>query len=209
MNDNGSGRQEYGKEAVERARKSELTNIYAESPLDYAFGVIYQITDWTPSQGTVDFSAGFGDTISFSLTKQAREYMDIDSVDYSSDAYSYGEYAGYAHGAFAGFAHFGRHAWNVGVKKFFWDKRTYGSVQRQWSQAVGGYKGKYELHHWFTPQSFGGTSAGWNIVTTSSKLNRAMGNGGWLFNVYKTSIIGVNTTAISGATAPLWNYDFD
>lgn len=61
--------------------------------------------------------------------------------------------------------------------------------QRKWSEAVGGYLGKYQLHHWFKPQSVGGTSAGWNLVSVSSWLNQTMSDGGVHFNLFRASMI--------------------
>lgn len=70
------------------------------------------------------------------------------------------------------------------------DRRTYSTVQRIWSRRVGGYKGQYELHHWFTPQSSGGTSAGWNLVAISPRLNRMMSDGGLAYDAFKAVFIG-------------------
>lgn len=61
----------------------------------------------------------------------------------------------------------------------YYDPRTYGTVQRKWSKSVVGYKGKYELHHWFTSQSFGKNNAGWNLVPLSRGFNNAMRNKGF------------------------------
>jgi hypothetical protein len=61
----------------------------------------------------VDFSAGFGDTVSLGLTAYIRNQWDIGSVDYMSRSYRYGEYGGVANslgmgaGLFTGAARFG------------------------------------------------------------------------------------------------------
>lgn len=73
-------------------------------------------------------------------------------------------------------------------------------MQQIWSESVGGYKGSYELHHWFTPQSLGGTSAGWNLVAVSPWLNNAMSDGGLLYNAFKAAMIGGHLAA--AGTAP-------
>ncbi|MDB0568778.1 RHS repeat-associated core domain-containing protein [Ralstonia solanacearum] len=141
-------------------------------------------------QGWVDGAAGFGDTISWGATGLVRELGNIGSVNKCSSAYTVGEAAGVLWGLAWGGATVGRHAANVGEAKFLADTRKYGTVQRAWSSSVGGYKGKYELHHWLIPQSAGGTSAGWNLVTVSPGLNRAMSDGGLLFDAFRASVIG-------------------
>jgi hypothetical protein len=50
-----------------------------------------------------DFSAGWGDLVSFGLTAQARELWDIGAVDRSSDAYSSGEAFGFVNVALTGY----------------------------------------------------------------------------------------------------------
>jgi hypothetical protein len=64
---------------------------------------------------------------------------------------------------------------------------------------VGGYKGKYELHHWFTPQSGGGSNAAWNYITTSAWLNRRMGDGGKLYNAFKASVFTMYASPVPTA----------
>jgi len=49
---------------------------------------------WTPPQGLVDASAGFGDALSLGLTAWARNSLDIGSVDPCSKYYSGGQAAG-------------------------------------------------------------------------------------------------------------------
>lgn len=90
-----------------------------------------------------------------------------------------------------------------GFKSFFKDDRQYSSVQRVWSKNVGGYRGKYERHHWWKPQSEGGSNAGWNLVAASPKLNNAMGNGGALYQTYRAGINGGYVAATSGLTHPI------
>lgn len=45
-------------------------------------------------QPMVDFSAGFGDTLSFGLTRGLREISGIGSVNYNSRSYTVGDYSG-------------------------------------------------------------------------------------------------------------------
>jgi hypothetical protein len=66
-------------------------------------------------QGLVDFSAGMGDTASFGLTQYIRDRSNIDGgIDYASDEYTYGGYAGVL-GA-VGTTAAGGFAFNVGVR---------------------------------------------------------------------------------------------
>lgn len=162
------------------------------NPLTYvdAYGLfgwadMPDMPDWL-----VDGAAGFGDDISFGLTRAVRRGLNIGSVNYCSAGYKTGTAAGVAWGLAWGGATVGRHSLNVAFNKFFADSRTYGTVQRIWSRSVGGYKGKYELHHWFTPQSAGGTSAGWNLVPLTPAFNNAMSNGGLLFSAFKGTMLG-------------------
>ncbi len=163
-------------------------------------GAIYWATGgWDPDQSTVDFAAGLGDTLSWGATDSIRDWMGTNSVvNKCSGAYGWGEGIGVGASLVFGGAHFGRHAMNVGAKKFFKDGRSYSRVQEIWSDSVGGYRGKYELHHWYTPQVMDGTSAGWNLVATTPKLNNMMGNGGPLYVAFKTAFIGTNV-AYAGA----------
>lgn len=111
-------------------------------------------------------------------------------VNKCSGAYAGGTAAGVAWGLAWGGATAGRYAANVSASTFLSDARQYSTVQRIWSESVGGYRGSYELHHWFTPQSLGGTSAGWNLVPVTPWLNNAMGNGGLLCSALRASMIG-------------------
>jgi hypothetical protein len=65
--------------------------------------------------------------------------------------------------------------------------------------------GRYELHHWFTPQSAGGSNAIWNYMAVSPKLNRMMSNGGNLYAGFRASVVAiygaVPTAAASAATS--------
>jgi len=94
--------------------------------------------------------------------------------------------------AFGG-AHLGRGLINQGgrVGRLVSDSRRWSSVQRTWSRTVGGYKGRYELHHWFSPQSAGGSNAIWNYMAVSPGLNRAMSNGGALYEGFRFSVMSI------------------
>ncbi|MCH9690568.1 MAG: hypothetical protein K0U59_00705, partial [Gammaproteobacteria bacterium] len=69
-------------------------------------------------QGVVDFSAGFGDTMSFGATKWLRSKWGIGGVDYSSNYYTVGQAVGFVTPGFGtvaglrGAAYLGRsHRW--------------------------------------------------------------------------------------------------
>ena len=94
---------------------------------------------------------------------------------------------------------------NVGVKNFFKDPRRYATVQRQWSRSVGGYKGKYELHHWNKPRSAGENNAGWNLVPITPWLNRRMSDGGWLYQSFKYGMYNSYSSAMSGIVSNVTN----
>lgn len=66
--------------------------------MDDVYGAVYDWTGgWEPSRGLVDFSAGFGDTLSFGGTNWLRNRMGINAgVDKCSSYYTAGEWAGVA-----------------------------------------------------------------------------------------------------------------
>jgi RHS repeat-associated protein len=80
---------------------------YGLLSMDDVYGAIYNATDgWSPSQGAVDFWAGFGDgvssvfTLGFYSTADLREDLDIDGgVDECSWTYKGSKLAGYGWGA--------------------------------------------------------------------------------------------------------------
>ena len=184
----------YGQsDPVGLAGGSWSTFAYANgNPMNYydPYGLFGWADMPTAPDWLVDGAAGFGDTISMGATGLVRNLSGIGSVHKCSSAYQVGEVGGVLWGLAWGGATVGRHAANVGEAAFFSDAREYATVQNVWSRSVGGYKGQYELHHWFTPQSAGGTSAGWNLAAVSPWLNRAMGDGGLLFETFRAAMIG-------------------
>ncbi len=110
---------------------------YTDGMMDYLWGGIYTITGgYTPSQGTVDFTAGFGDTVSFGVTNWVRDKMEINSVvNKCSGAYSAGEWGGIAYGFVAG----GISGW----------------------RAAGSRAAGKEFSHWI-PNRMGGPRSKWN-----------------------------------------------
>lgn len=62
----------------------------------------FGLGDWTPSQGTVDAVAGFGDGVSFGLSKYGRGEMGGDSVDYCDPIYDHAKTAGHMYDAAMG-----------------------------------------------------------------------------------------------------------
>jgi RHS repeat-associated protein len=88
-------------------------------------------------QSVVDYSAGFGDTISFGFTDWVRDRMDTNSsVNKCSSAYSAGEWTGVGYGFAAG----GAAGWRIGASRTA--TRT-------------------EFSHWI-PNRMGGPRSAWN-----------------------------------------------
>ena len=187
---------------------------YSNSMMFYDPYGLFGMADMpTIPQGVVDFSAGFGDTLSFGITNQIRNLMGTNiAVDKCSSAYGYGEASGVGLSLAFGAAHLGRGGLNqmngnlgLGIGRIFSDGRKWGSVQRTWSKSVGGYKGEYQLHHWFTPQSAGVSNAIWNYLPISAKLNNMMSDGGVMYNAFKGLVLGIYgaapTALISNASS--------
>jgi hypothetical protein len=164
----------------------------------YGLWVPPSLPDWV-----VNGAAGFGDTLSFGLSRGARHLLGVGSVDTCSSAYGRGELAGVAYSLAFGGVHLGRAAAIQGVERVFVDPRGWKAVQATWSRSVGGYIGRYDLHHWFTPRSLGGSNAAWNYLPVSPWLNRAMGNGGLLYDAFKGSVLGVYGAAPTAVVSAL------
>ncbi|MES9991501.1 MAG: RHS repeat-associated core domain-containing protein, partial [Candidatus Thiodiazotropha sp.] len=81
---------------------------------DVYAGVYWATGGWSPSQSTVDYAAGFGDTISMGMTDWIRDQLDANnSVNKCSSAYSAGEWTGVGFGFAAG----GAAGWRAGGRK--------------------------------------------------------------------------------------------
>ena len=94
---------------------------YGLDMLDPLWGAIYWGTGgWSPSQSTVDFSAGFGDTISFGFTNKIRDWNGTNGVvDKCSSSYTNAESAGYVFGAVGGSAIAARAlGWSLSADKY-------------------------------------------------------------------------------------------
>lgn len=84
-------------------------------------------------QGVVDFSSGFGDTISWGATDGIRSLMGTNGeVNKCSGACGGGVGAGVARGLAWGGATASRYSANVGASTFLSDARQYGTVQGIW-----------------------------------------------------------------------------
>ncbi|WOH39013.1 RHS repeat-associated core domain-containing protein [Thalassotalea fonticola] len=74
---------------------------YGLLEMDDIWSTIYVGTGgWSPDQSTVDFYAGFGDSMLLNTTKHIREWQNIKSVNDCSTSYKFGSYTGDAVGAF-------------------------------------------------------------------------------------------------------------
>jgi hypothetical protein len=125
-------------------------------------------------QSVVDFSAGFGDDLSFGLTSVVRNAAGISGgVDKCSGSYGAGKWSGAALGLAFGGATLGRHAVANGVGSIFSEGRTFGTVSRRWHGAWGSAE---DLDHIFIPQSVADVNAGWNLVPLSPWVNQQLLN---------------------------------
>ena len=125
-------------------------------------------------QGLVDFSAGFGDDLSFGLTSVIRNAAGISGgVNKCSSAYDAGKWSGATLGLAFGAATLGRHAIANGLGSIFSDGRTFGTVSRNWHGMWGSAE---DLDHMFIPQSIGDVNAGWNLIPLSPWVNQQLLN---------------------------------
>lgn len=106
---------------------------------DHTFGYIYQLTDGAAvPDWLANGAAGWGDTLSFGITRVIRDAADIGSVDYCSDAYAAGEALGVLQSLAFGGMHLGRHTLANGGKSLFAETRTWKTVSKRWHKRWGG-----------------------------------------------------------------------
>ena len=134
--------------------------------------------DWL--EDASNFAAGFGDTISFGLTKKARQWMGYDDVvDKCSGAYSGGEWTGIGASMLMGGGGILKGG-AQGLKTLLKDPRRWSSISRAfWRQFPNGAEGR-ALSHWLIPRSATWVpnsikNAGWNTVLLSGRFNTWMG----------------------------------
>ena len=180
-------------------------------------------------QGLVDFSAGFGDSLSFGVTRFIRTTANIGSINYCSSSYRMGEGAAVTMSIVFGGAHLGRNAiyqmgkkgglrisFMRGFKRLKFDNRQWGSVRDSWSKAAGHGKRWLEannqsLHHWLIPQrakniDIGIINAGFNYLPLTARFNSWM-NGSTNARLFVEYMLKANIGGIYGAspTALLMN----
>jgi RHS repeat-associated protein len=164
---------------------------------DLVFGVpvaAAEMLNFDPSlpQGLVDFVAGWGDTLSFGITRGVRSLLGDGSVNYCSGWYAGGEAAGVLHSLIFGGAHLGRNAMmqmgrrgNLasrvarGIERIFQDGRTYDRIMKMYSSSMGGLnRAGLNLHHWLIPQRWMGRTGrldmGLNYMAIGARLNQYM-----------------------------------
>jgi hypothetical protein len=120
--------------------------------------------------------AGYGDTLSFGITRAIRNSAGIGSVNYCSTAYKVGETAGILHSFIFGWAQLGRHALANGAKSLYAESRTFGTVSRRWHKMWGGAE---DLDHFFHPNVRGVRgwwNSGFNLLPLSPWVNRQLLN---------------------------------
>jgi len=99
---------------------------------DAVFGAVWYATDgWSPSQALVDFSAGWGDEVSFGITRQLRDLGGIGSVDRCSRAYAGGEVFGFANTVALGWAK-GTQAAARAASPVRWSNFSHSGFSREW-----------------------------------------------------------------------------
>lgn len=75
-------------------------------------GVYWATGGWTPSQGMVDYSAGFGDGLTGGITNWIRDQSGTnDAVSKCSDSYNAGKWSGAAYAVAMGGAYMARPYW--------------------------------------------------------------------------------------------------
>jgi len=134
-------------------------------------------------QGLVDFSAGFGDTLSFGLTNKIRDWMGInDVVDQCSGWYTAGEVSGVAVGLAFGGGTAGKNIAANGLKNAVKETRSFGTIGRNYSSKFGSRGGGRgpDLDHFFFAQQGGRrgnwVNSAWNIVPLSPRVNQVLLN---------------------------------
>lgn len=165
--------------------------------LDPVFGAIYRVTGgWSPSDSTVNFFAGFGDTLSFNATRGVRSMMGIDGgVDTCSTAYSSGEWAGIAAALATGFVGGVKAAGSKGFGKEFshWIPKRMGGPRTI-------FNGNYvptATHALSDPYRYRFMPRAWKEA--NPPMNRAMAQWVRFPNVYKGTAAGGGYGA-AGAT---------
>jgi hypothetical protein len=126
-----------------------------------------------------NFSAGWGDTLSFGLTSGVRYLLGYKTaVDFSSNAYFGGQIVGTLHGlAMMGANAATNIARQGSVVRYFWDPRTWKSVVRTWSGRPPILRANgLSLHHVLIPQRWtwvpaGFRNAGMNYMVMSAWRN--------------------------------------
>src|SRR5690606_7452045 len=105
--------------------------------MDWLWGAIYEGTGgWSPNQSTVDFAAGFGDTLSLGGTDWIRDKLGLnDSINKCSSAYGACEWAGIGLGTALGGAAGWRAAGQKATGKEFshWIPNRLGGPRSKWN----------------------------------------------------------------------------
>jgi RHS repeat-associated protein len=85
----------------------------------------------------------------------------------------------------------------AGAIKFLNDNRSYSTVQKEISRALGG-QGHFDLHHWWRFRSQGGGNAGWNLVAIPASWNRYMNTAASTRWMARASKYGIPSSLAAG-----------
>ena len=189
---------------------------YGLMGMDWLWKPIYEHTHFEFDQETVDFAAGFGDTLSFGGSSWLREQFGIDGgVNQCSKAYNLGEWTGLGLSAAFSGVHLGRNALyqtgragglGKGIRRLFVDNRSWNTIRDMWRLSAGNGTrwlkiNNQSLHHWLIPQRFGLVHAGFNYMPISARFNSWM-NGTTAFRTavewgFRVSVAGIYSAPVT------------
>jgi hypothetical protein len=87
----------------------------------------------SPSQNMIDFGGGFGDVVTFGLSKQARSLLDLNNVNRCSRWYTAGEVTGVATSIATGYAG-GSRAFARQASPNNWSNFSHSAIPAKWNR---------------------------------------------------------------------------
>lgn len=182
---------------------------------DHTFGTLYLVTNgWEPSQSLVDFGAGFGDSMSFGITRKIREWGDIGTINYCSGAYSGGEWTATAIGLLIGAgevnaaARAGKFASNAKGLPWRAYKTNWGAAGPRIRRALGISDRNIDLHHWLIERNsrLGRWVPDWikNHPWNLNPVDKALHQDLHMMDPFSRTGLGAPPWARRAATEALW-----